>query len=84
MFIIGAFPVLLTPLVLLTLPESPRWLARSGRKDAVNTALVRLGAAPLEGDIDTTAREETPRLPVTALFAPELRRRTIATCTLGC
>ena len=43
MFYLGAAPVLLTPLVMLMLPESPRWLAKIGRVQAANAALVRLG-----------------------------------------
>jgi putative MFS transporter len=82
MFILGAFPVLLTPFVLMTLPESPRWLARLGRTEATNKALAKLGAAPVDANIDATAQKRVPRIPVTALFARDIRWHTLATCAL--
>lgn len=82
MFVIGAFPALFAPLVLLTLPESPRWLARLGRLDATNRALARLGAPPVNADVNLTLREEAPRIPIAALFARDIRWHTLFTCVL--
>lgn len=82
MFVIGAFPALFSPFVLLTLPESPRWLARLGRTAATSQALVKLGAAPLAADVGATVREEAPRIPVAALFERTIRWHMIATCAL--
>jgi len=82
MFVLGAFPALLTPLVLLTLPESPRWLASAGRLDATNRALGRLGADPVSGPIDPNVRIAASNIPVRALFDAGLAWRTILTCLL--
>ncbi len=46
MFGLGALPIVLLPLVWLTLPESPRWLARIGRLEQANRALTKLGGGP--------------------------------------
>ena len=45
---LGALPLVLVPLVWLTLPESPRWLVRRGKMDAANKALRKLGAEPVD------------------------------------
>jgi putative MFS transporter len=82
MFFIAAFPILFVPFILVTLPESPRWLARFGRVEATNKALVKLGAPPLEGNFAGTVQEEAPRIPVKALFSREARWLTIFTCAL--
>jgi putative MFS transporter len=83
MFIIGAFPVLVAPVVLLALPESPRWLARLGRVEATNKALIKLGAEPIDADnLDVTPVARAPRIPITMLFAPGLRELTLLTCVL--
>lgn len=81
MFFIGAFPVLLIPLVMLTLPESPRWLARYGRVAKANRALAKLGAAAVDENLPIGGAEAR-RVPVLALFAPEYRMRTIVVSAL--
>ncbi len=84
MFGLGAMPVLLLPLVIMTLPESPRWLARAGRIAKLNAALVQLGGQAIT-DADTIANTKAvnvPRTPLSALFAPEFRRRTIVALSL--
>ncbi|WP_066796627.1 MFS transporter [Sphingomonas soli] len=83
MFFIGAFPALLTPFVLLTLPESPRWLARMGRLEETNRALVKLGARPIHGaNVDLRPTAQPPRAPLAALFAPGIRMLTLFTCLM--
>ncbi len=75
MFYLGAAPALFVPLMLMTLPESPRWLARCGRIADANKALARLGAPPVDENLPQ-AEEETRKVPMAALFAPEYRKRT--------
>jgi putative MFS transporter len=82
MFLIGAFPALLVPLVLWTLPESPRWLARLNRVEATNRALARLGAAPVDATLAASAVLEKPRMPIGNLFARDLRWLTLSSCLL--
>lgn len=43
---LGAVPLILLPLAWITLPESPRWLARKGYLERANKALRKLGGAP--------------------------------------
>jgi putative MFS transporter len=81
MFVLGATPALLIPLIMLTLPESPRWLGRLGRVDAANKALLRLGSQTVDAGL-AMAREQMSKVPVAALFAPEYRARTIVVCLL--
>jgi putative MFS transporter len=85
---LGAFFVLLAR---SSLPESPRWLELHGRQreaDAVVDDVVRrLGAVPLartDGDGrggEPAAAEspaaESPAVPLSAMFAPPWRRRTV-------
>jgi len=85
---LGALPLLLTPLIWMTLPESPRWLARIGRLKEANAALVRLGGTPAQ----FAEHDATPGAPkaeggkrwaaVLQLFSPELRGRTITVTLL--
>ncbi len=85
---LGAFPLVLLPLAWMTLPESPRWLARIGRLEAANKALVKLGGAPVLFTNQTTA-EHTPndepkarRLNVLVLVSAPLRARTLTVTLL--
>ena len=82
MFVLAAFPALLSPLIMLTLPESPRWLASMGRLDATNRALSKLGALPVSGTIDPNIRDAASRISIRALLAPGMARLTLFTCLL--
>lgn len=82
MFLIGAFPMILTPFIVFTLPESPRWLARLGRIEATNRALAKIGALPVDAGITVQVEERAPRVPIGMLFTPQLRWLTLATCLL--
>ncbi|QUT06963.1 MFS transporter [Sphingobium phenoxybenzoativorans] len=79
LFAIGAAPLLFLPVVVMLLPESPRWLARSGRAEDTAKALRKFGHAaadPAEFHVQGPAVKRPPQLPATTLFAPEFRRRT--------
>lgn len=87
LFGLGAFPLVLLPLVLMLLPESPRWLAREGRMGGANRALQKLGAQSV-ADLSVASREpavaspsrpsdQSPRAMFMSLFGKELRVRTI-------
>ena len=80
MFVIGAFPALLLPLVKLTLPESPRWLMRQGRAADANRALSQLGAFPV--DLSLPMAPEPAKTPISTLFGPEYRGRFAVVATL--
>jgi len=86
LFGLGATPVILLPLVMLLLPESPRWLARSGRIAAADRALVKLGAPPgsVQGEEGVVASTPQPveKTKVTELFTAPFRSRTIVLISL--
>lgn len=42
MFLVGALPLLITPVLLRWLPESPRWLAGAGRDTDADRAMIRI------------------------------------------
>jgi putative MFS transporter len=81
LFGFGAIPLIFLPLVLVTLPESPRWLARRGQAEAANRALRKLGGSvvPTEVPVEAglVAAETPPSVRLTALFSPVYRSRTI-------
>jgi putative MFS transporter len=82
MFYLGAAPVLLTPLVVLTLPESPRWLAKIGRVGAANEALARLGALPVDEKLPRERVDPALGRPLLELLTPAYRGRTLVVATL--
>lgn len=79
---IGAIPLVLMPLVWMTLPESPRWLARTGRAARVPGAIAKLGGSLTAADLalcetTTAIAERPPRVGMASLFTPQYRKRTI-------
>lgn len=60
MFWIGAFPILLLPLILLALPESPAWLAARGREQEAHAIADRYGIS--------VEAQSAPRPPRGAIF----------------
>ncbi len=85
---LGGVPLVLVPLVWMTLPESPRWLARIGRLEDANRALARLGGRAAQFPAVAVAEVE-PLLKgirrwasALKLFSPELRGRTITVTML--
>jgi len=86
LFGLGAAPVVLLPLVMLLLPESPRWLARIGRIAAADRALVKLGAPAglVQGEEGVAVRplQAVEKTRVTELFNAQFRKRTIILISL--
>ena len=82
LFGLGAAPLVLLPLVVMLLPESPRWLARSGRIDDANRALEKLGGEDVALPVEPVVKSAAPLVKAaptkaTALFSNEYRQRTI-------
>ncbi len=79
LFALGAAPIVLVPLAALTLPESPRWLARIGRFGDANRALAQLGGGPAiePPEIQSAASVKgEPKLNTLVLFGRGLWART--------
>ncbi len=78
MFALTALPALLFFLGTLFVPESPRWLAKNGRKERARRVLARIGgAAHAEAelaDIEATLVDDSARVNFRALLEPRLRR----------
>ena len=75
---LGAIPGAVLALGMLTLPESPRWLAGKGRMDEARAAVRRLrGQADIENEVQQLRtdlqREGRKTAPWSALLAPGLR-----------
>jgi MFS transporter, putative metabolite:H+ symporter len=77
-FAAAALPALIGFWLRLWVPESPQYLARTGRAgealDVINSVTRVNGRAPVEGPL---AVEAEPRAPVSALFAGDLRRASL-------
>lgn len=82
LFGLGAMPLVLLPLVVLTLPESPRWLARIGRTTDAEKALAKLGATltPLPAGAELPPQAPAPSTPgvrLSILFSGPYLARTL-------
>lgn len=79
--IAGVLPVVVAGLLALFLPESPRFLVRlPSRWPQLAKTMARLGhaVAPGAAFIDSYEKERTERVAVTALFARDFARDTVA------
>jgi sugar porter (SP) family MFS transporter len=78
MFALTAIPALFFFLGTLIVPESPRWLAKNGRRERARRVLARIGGtahADAElADIEATLVNETAKVDFRALLEPRLRR----------
>jgi MFS transporter, SP family, arabinose:H+ symporter len=78
MFGAEALPAVLFLVLLLLVPESPRWLVKKNRNDQAEEILARIGgrayaAKELSEIRDTISTEELARVNFKDLFAPKLR-----------
>jgi len=77
MFCLVAVPAILSLLGLFCVPESPRWLVKSGQRDRAMDVLTRLGgatfAAQAVSDIESTLGNDTCKMNFRELFAPGMR-----------
>ncbi|MCE0768482.1 MFS transporter [Pseudonocardia kujensis] len=84
MFLVGALPLLIIPILLRWLPESPRWLSGVGRDHAADHAMTRIEQQvqkayeaplpPVEDHHPPTPRKESSWA---ELFRPPYLRRTL-------
>ena len=77
MFGLAVVPAFIFALGMLYLPESPRWLARSGQRDVARAVLARIrGASNVDGEmreIDASLAEAPERGRLADLLSPSIR-----------
>jgi len=77
MFGLAVIPAAIFALGMLYLPESPRWLARSGNRESARTVLMRIrGTANVDAEmheVEGTLDKATESARISDLFAPSLR-----------
>jgi len=78
MFGLTAVPALLFLIGAIFVPESPRWLAKNGKRDRARKVLAKLGGDAYAGtalaEIETTLIDETARVDFRALLDPRMKR----------
>ena len=78
MFALTAIPACCFFLGLFAVPESPRWLARNGRREAARKVLVRIGgeeyASAAMTQIESTLGDQSEKVDFRALLDPKLTR----------
>ena len=78
MFALTAIPSLLFFIGMLFVPESPRWLAKNGRREEAGAILEKIGgrahAERALGEIEATLAHDTARVDFRALREPRLRK----------
>src|SRR5215469_4992226 len=88
MFTLVALPSLLFFVCTIFVPESPRWLVKSGAADRAQGILSRIGgniyaAAETENIRQTIAADEVSRVRIADLFAPRLAKILLIGCGLA-
>jgi sugar porter (SP) family MFS transporter len=88
MFTLVALPSLMFFVCTVFVPESPRWLVKSGAADRAQNILSRVGgnvyaAAETESIRQTIAAEEVYRVHIADLFAPKLLKLLLIGCGLA-
>lgn len=82
LFAIGLLPALLTILIRVWVPESPRWLIRKGRLDEARKSIAwALGVSPNEIQLPATALKEEPHTPWREIF--KYPRSCIVSCLVS-
>lgn len=76
-FLVGLLPALYVWYLRRGIPESPRYLARTGQVDQAISVLHQSGASVAELDNLATPSKGARRGGVSRLFSPKLRRRTL-------
>jgi sugar porter (SP) family MFS transporter len=78
MFALTAAPSLLFFAGMFVVPESPRWLAKNGRREAARAVLEKIGGAAFAqaelSSIEGTLQNETGKVRFSELLAPGMRK----------
>jgi len=82
LFVIGAAPAALLPLVWALFPESPRWLNRARGFAAAAEAVRRLGGPAAPAGVVADGAAQAERVPASVLFGPSLRKVSLVTFVL--
>lgn len=69
LYLVGALPLLVVPLLVRYLPETPAFLVRRGRTDELAATLRALDPSlPADGELRVTVEQAPPASPVATLF----------------